>query len=88
MEDNKIITSEEQNLDNQEENKETKTYTQEEVLALIQSEADKRVTSALKKQQAKYEKQLSLSKLDGSEREKAEKDKDNWTWGNITLNWT
>lgn len=74
MEDNKIITSEEQNLDNQEENKETKTYTQEEVLALIQSEADKRVTSALKKQQAKYEKQLSLSKLDGSEREKAEKD--------------
>lgn len=51
-----------------------KTYTQEEVLALLQSEADKRVTAALKKQQAKYEKQLSLSKLDGSEREKAEKD--------------
>lgn len=53
---------------------ETKTYTQEEVLALLQSESDKRVTAALKKQQAKYEKQLSLSKLDGSEREKAEKD--------------
>ena len=53
---------------------ETKTFTQEEVMALIQSESDKRVTSALKKQQAKYEKQLSLSKLDGSEREKAEKD--------------
>ena len=53
---------------------ETKTYTQEEVLQLLQSEADKRVTAALKKQQAKYEKQLSLSKLDGSEREKAEKD--------------
>lgn len=51
-----------------------KTYTQEEVLALIQSETDKRVTAALKTQQKKYEKQLSLSKLDDNEREKAEKD--------------
>lgn len=51
-----------------------KTYTQEEVLALLQSEADKRVTAALKKQQAKFEKQLSLSKLDTHDREKAEKD--------------
>jgi hypothetical protein len=51
-----------------------KTYTQEEVLALIQSESDKRVTAALKTQQKKYEKQLSLSKLDGDERVKAEKD--------------
>jgi hypothetical protein len=53
---------------------ETKTYTQEEVVALLQKESDKRVTQALKKQQAKYEKQLSLSKLDGDERAKAEKD--------------
>ena len=53
---------------------ETKTYTQEEVLALIQSEADKRVSQALKTQQKKHEKELSLSKLDGNEREKAEKD--------------
>ncbi len=53
---------------------EVKTYTQEEVLALLQSESDKRVSQALAKQQKKYEKQLSLSKLDGSEREKAEKD--------------
>ena len=53
---------------------EVKTYTQDEVLALIQSEADKRVSQALKTQQKKYEKQLSLSKLDGEEREKAEKD--------------
>lgn len=53
---------------------ETKTYTQEEVMQLLQSEADKRVTAALKKQQQKYEKQLSLSKLDGDERAKAEKD--------------
>lgn len=53
---------------------EVKTYTQDEVLALLQSETDKRVTAALKTQQKKYEKQLSLSKLDGNEREKAEKD--------------
>ena len=51
-----------------------KTYTQDEVLKLLQSETDKRVTQALATQQKKYEKQLSLSKLDGSEREKAEKD--------------
>lgn len=53
---------------------ETKTYTQEEVLKLLQSETDKRVTQALATQQKKYEKQLSLSKLDGDERAKAEKD--------------
>lgn len=53
---------------------EVKTYTQDEVLALIQSEADKRVSQALKTQQKKYEKQLSLSQLDGDERAKAEKD--------------
>lgn len=57
-----------------EETTEVKTYTQEEVMQLLQSEADKRVTAALKKQQQKYEKQLSLSKLDGDERAKAEKD--------------
>ena len=53
---------------------ESKTYTQEEVLQLLQRESDKRVTEALKTQQKKYEKQLSLSKLDGEERAKAEKD--------------
>ncbi len=57
-----------------EETTEQKTFTLEEVNALLQSESDKRVTAALKKQQAKYEKQLSLSKLDGDERAKAEKD--------------
>ena len=53
---------------------EVKTYTQEEVLKLLQSETDKRVNQALATQQKKYEKQLSLSKLDGDERAKAEKD--------------
>lgn len=57
-----------------EETTEQKTFTLDEVNALLQSESDKRVTAALKKQQAKYEKQLSLSKLDGDERAKAEKD--------------
>ena len=51
-----------------------KTYTQDEVLALLQAETDKRVTQALKTQEKKFQKQLSLSKLDGNEREKAEKD--------------
>lgn len=75
MEDNKNTNIDNQNTEqNAEQNTETKTYTQEELLALIQSESDKRVSQALKTQQKKYEKQLSLSKLDGDEREKAEKD--------------
>lgn len=60
--------------ENQTEDTGVKTYTQEEVMALLQSETDKRVTAALKTQQKKYEKQLSLSKLDDDAREKAEKD--------------
>lgn len=56
------------------ETQEQKTYTQEEVLRLIQAEADRRTNQALAKERKKYEKQLSLSKLDGTEREKAEKD--------------
>ena len=56
------------------EEQEVKTYTQEEVLKLLQSETDKRVSQALKTQQKKFEKQLSLSKLDDDERAKAEKD--------------
>jgi len=53
---------------------ETKTFTYEEVMALIQSETDKRTNQALKKQKKEYEKKLSLSKLDGDEREKAERE--------------
>lgn len=59
---------------NESQEQEIKTYTQEEVLALLQSETDKRVTAALKTQQKKFDKQLSLSRLDGDERAKAEKD--------------
>lgn len=60
------------NVENQEQ--EVKTYTQEEVLALLQKETDKRVTQALNTQKKKYEKEIGLAKLDGAEREKAEKD--------------
>lgn len=60
------------NVDEQQE--EVKTYTQEEVLSLLQKEADKRVTAALDKQKKKYEKQLSLSGLDETQRTQAEKD--------------
>lgn len=56
----------------------SKTYTQNEVMTLLQSEADKRVQQALKTQQKKYEKELekqkSLSQLDSEQREQAEKD--------------
>lgn len=39
-----------------------KTYTQEEVDALLQSEVDRRITSALKKQEAKNQKKLEEAK--------------------------
>ena len=75
MNENEVNTSVETNVEETNPTtEETKTYTAEEVAALLQSESDKRVTAALKKQQQKYEKQLSLSKLDGDERAKAEKD--------------
>ena len=68
-------TAEENNaVETAETNEGTKTFTQEEVLKLLQSESDKRVSQALAKQKKQYEKQISLSKLDGDEREKAEKD--------------
>lgn len=51
-----------------------KTYTEEEVLKLLQQEGDKRVTEALKKMEKKHAKEMSLAKLDGDERAKAEKD--------------
>ena len=68
---NNIDINNSENIDN---SSETKTYTHEEVLQLLQSEADKRVSQALKTQQKKFDKQLSLAKMDESEREKAEKD--------------
>lgn len=74
MENNQNINVNEPVVEEPATQQEPKTYTQDEVLKLLQSETDKRVNQALAKQQKQYEKQLSLSKLDGSEREKAEKD--------------
>lgn len=61
-------------VDTEQEVEEVKTYTEEEVLKLIQAESDRRTNQALAKERKKYEKQLSLSRLDGEERAKAEKD--------------
>lgn len=52
----------------------SKTYSFEEVQKLLQVESDRRVSSALKKQAKDYEKKLSLSKLDETERAATEKD--------------
>ena len=61
-------------VNTEQEVEEVKTYTEDEVLRLIQAESDRRTNQALAKERKKYEKQLSLSKLDGDERAKAEKD--------------
>ena len=56
---------------------EVKTYTQEEINELFkkwESDKDRAVTQAIKTNSKKYEKQLSLAKLDDDERAKAEKD--------------
>lgn len=68
---NNVVETGVENTENQET---TKTFTYDEVMALIQSESDKRTNQALAKQKKQYEKQLSLSKLDGDEREKAERE--------------
>lgn len=74
MEENTNINVNEEVVETTETTEEVKTYTQDEVLKLLQSETDKRVSQALKTQQKKYERELSLSKLDDNERAKAEKD--------------
>lgn len=72
-----------QNTENNQDNNEGQennniTLSQEELMELInkksQSEIDRRVTQAVKKVTEKYEKQLSLSKLDEDKRQVAEKD--------------
>ncbi len=51
-----------------------RTYTADEVMRLVQSEADKRVTQALAKQKREYEAKLKLSGMEDSQRTLAEKD--------------
>lgn len=63
------IGSDQQNTDNKPE-----TFTMDQVLKMIQSEADKRVTAALAKQKKAHEKEMSLSGLDEQQRVLAERD--------------
>ena len=53
-----------------------KIYTKAEVAEMLQKEADRRVTEALKKQQKKHDKEMSLSRLDDDARRQAEKDEE------------
>ena len=56
------------------EGQQEKTYTEDEVRELLQRETDRRVSSALKKQEKDYQKKISLAQLDERERANAEKD--------------
>lgn len=67
MEDTNTNVETKETTDTQE-SKETKTYTQEEVDALLQREGDKRVSAALKKQQRKFDEAQKLASM--SEEEK------------------
>lgn len=51
-----------------------RTFTAEEVARMVESEADRKLASALAKQKKEYEKKLSLSGLDEEKRAQAEKD--------------
>ena len=70
-----INVNENQDPDNNEDmEQDIPALTKEDIQKMMESYADKRVAQALKTQQRKFEQKLSLSKLDGDEREKAEKD--------------
>lgn len=70
---NEEVVTQEGTTNTTETNEQT-TYSRDEVLAMIQKESDRRVSQAMQTMQKKYEKQLSLSKLDEKERAVAEKD--------------
>lgn len=50
------------------------TFTMDQVMKMVQAEADKRVTAALAKQRKAHEKEMSLSGLDEQQRALAERD--------------
>lgn len=70
-EENKEVTG----LEEEGQGQEQKTYTQDEVMDLLQRESDRRVTQALAKQKKEFDKKLSLSQLDESQRAESEKDR-------------
>ena len=75
MNDNNINQNNNAELEQEgQQDNETKTYTEEEVRQLLQRETDRRVSSALKKQEKDYQKKMSLAQLDERERANAEKD--------------
>lgn len=70
-----INVNENQDPDNNEDMEQDNiALTKEDIQKMMESYADKRVAQALKTQRKKFEQKLSLSQLDGDEREKAEKD--------------
>lgn len=69
-EENKEVTGLEEGQE-----QEQKTYTKDEVMDLLQRESDRRVTQALAKQKKEFDKKLSLSQLDESQRAESEKDR-------------
>lgn len=74
MNENQNINVNDEPVETTEQMEVEKTYTQQEVMELLQKEADRRVSQALAKQQKKHEKEMSLSRLDDDARAKAEKD--------------
>jgi hypothetical protein len=74
MNENQVNTGIEETVETTTEQVEAKTYTDEQLALLLQKEGDRRVSEALKKQEKKFKKELSLSRLDDDERAKAEKD--------------
>ena len=72
-ENNNINVNENENNENQQQ-EETKLFTEQDVMRMIQAEADRRTNQALAKQKREFEKKLSLASLDETKREAAEKD--------------
>ena len=61
-----------QEVENPETQNDTITMSREELTAFVQSECDRRVSGALKKQQKKHEQEMSLANKDAEERAKIE----------------
>src|SRR5699024_2976764 len=83
-----VVLEEEVKTDEVEETKEVKTYTEEELQKLLQSETDRRVTSAQKKWEAEYKERLEaeksqaeeLASMTAEERARAEFEKEKAEW--------
>lgn len=83
-----VVLEEEIKNENVEENKETKTYTEEELQKLLQAEGDRRVTSAQKKWESEFQEKLEAEKsqveemasMTAEERARAEFEKEKAEW--------